>query len=623
MKLNKYGFLSLVAGLALGLSACTDEAEYTPAEQLQNDQVFFSSTESTDVNLEADQSVIPITISRVKSNGDLTVSLTSTVTDQTGATVSIFTIPSSATFSSGQTTATVNVGVDFASVDPDDTYTVSITIDGESSTPYGKRTLVMDVYYAPWSEWELLSEDFGTFSENSPYGGWVDPVFVLTRQSLLDENRIQYMIPSYLDETYGDYGEWPADMIIEVNLNNEVADGVYEVTVPVQSTGLTNVGPMMQGDIVSTITMYPSWTNYFGPISNWADASYFNPETGVITMTLLFFDDQGPWNPYTNILQLPGYPDIAITGTYAGSYVSENGKEYALVNVVKGDDVASYAVTMVSGWLEGDADAIQEIADALAKDTQATLYTESQQMQFQVSEDGYYTVVALSYNEAGEVVATSAFSFYYELVQRDWTVVSEDAVFTDGFWLLDTDEPESWTVTVQESVYYPGYYRIYRPYGSSPYVDANSAEGGAYYMDIDATNPNAVEIPMTYTEIGYYVASYGSYFGLSGSGTFDGNTFSFPGETLLVYLYYGGNYDWFFFNDEDSDILVLNPTDEAKANISSRAGIAPLTLEAAKRTPVKSKVISSSNPRLKQGAVAKVKAKTQRFNEVNSTSRAK
>lgn len=604
MKLNKYGFLSLIAGIALSFSACTDEAKYDPAEQLTNDQVFFASTVATDVNLEADQTVIPVTISRVKSNGDLTVSLTSSATDQTGAPVSIFSIPSSVTFSSGQSTATINVGVDFGSVDPSDTYTVSITIDGESSTPYGKKVLVMDVYYAPWSDWALVSQDYGNFSESSPWGGNVYPVVVFTRKSLLDENRVQYMIPSYND--YGEYGAWGNDMIIEVNLNNEVADGLYQVIVPVQDTGETNNGPMMQGDIVSALTMYPNWANFFGPASDWADASYFNPTTGVITMTLLFFDSQSLWNPYTNILQLPGYPDISISGTYAGSYVSGNGKEYALVNIIKGDDVASYALTMVSGWLEGDEESIQEIADELAADTEAQVYTESQQMQFPVTEDGDYTVVALSYNEAGEVIATSAFSFYYELVQRDWVVVSEDAVFTDGWWLLDTEEPESWTVTVQESANYPGIYRIYRPYGSSPYVD--NAEGGAYYMEIDATNPNAVEVPITYTELGIYVASIGSSFGLSGEGTFDGNTFSFPGETLV--FYYGGNYGWVFYNDEDCDLLVLNPTDAEKASVKSRSFIAPLKPQVAK-SAIKAKV-TAGNPKLKKATPAKVTPKANR-----------
>lgn len=607
MKLNKYGFLSLVAGLALGLSACTDKAEYTPAEQLQNDQVFFSRSETTDVNLETDQTVIPVTISRVKSNGDLTVSLTSTVTDQNGASVSIFSIPSSATFASGQTTATVNVGVDFASVDPSDTYTVSITIDGESSTPYGKRTLVMDVYYAPWSEWELVSEDdyaLGYFS----LLGETYAFTVLERHSLMDENQVQFMIPS--DETvetweaenkfpgYELYSLWESTDFV-VNMDKET--NYLRVALAYSGLGGTVSGESVNiryCDMYTFTTAVINSPNY--PPANYLKTSFYNPETGVLTIDMAWIGitsaggvgifDMGP-----STIQLPGFPDISMSGAFGGSYVADNGAEYALINITKGSDVASYAITMVSGWLEGNQAAIQKVADDLAADTEATLYTESQQFQFKVNGDGDYTVVTVVYNEAGEVVGNSAFSFYYELVQRDWTVLTEEALFTDGWWLFDTKEPESWTVTVQESNYYSGYYRVIRPYGSAPFVDPSSTEAGTYYIEIDATDPNAVEVFPAYCELGLNIASLGSAFGYPGPGSFDGNTISFPGGTLLFYNPSRGA--WSYYNDEDCDLLVLDPSaiEASKAMAASRA-LSPLKVELQKRES--KNLIKSANPNL-------------------------
>ncbi|MCH5318115.1 MAG: hypothetical protein J1E38_00200 [Paramuribaculum sp.] len=626
MKLNKYGFLSLIAGLALSFSACTDEAKYDPAEQLANDQVFFATTEPTDVNLEADQTVIPVTISRVKSNGDLTVSLTSSATDQKGAPVSIFSIPSSVTFSSGQSTATINVGVDFGSVDPSDIYTVSITIDGESSTPYGKKVLVMDVYYAPWSDWELVGDDeyaIGFFS----ILGEAYQFSVFERHSLMDENQIQYLIPSSetaetMSEDYGDYeiySLWDNGVDFVVNLDK--ATNYLRVALATSDLNGTVSGePVLirYCDMYTFTTAVINSANY--PPASYEKTSYFNPETGVLTIDMAWIGitsaggvgifDMGP-----STIQLPGYPDISINGTFAGSYVADNGAEYALINITKGEDVASYAITMVSGWLEGNQQAIQAIADELVADTEATLYTESQQFQFRVTDDNDYTVVAVVYNEAGEVVGNSAFSFYYELVQRDWTVVTEKALFTDGWWLLDTDEPESWTVTVQESNYADGYYRVIRPYGSCPFLAPSSTEAGTYYIEIDATNPKAVEVYPAYCEIGYNIASIGSAFGYPGPGTFDGNTISFPGGSLLVYY---GSYGWVYFNDEDSDILVLDPSASATAQASAKSrAIAPLKVELQKK--VAKKAIKGANPRLVMPtSIDSKKIRDYKFNNVKT-----
>ena len=61
-----------LAVLALGFSACTEE-DYTPAEVPSNDQVFFSNTNATTVELQKEDTSLSISIRRHAAGGELTV----------------------------------------------------------------------------------------------------------------------------------------------------------------------------------------------------------------------------------------------------------------------------------------------------------------------------------------------------------------------------------------------------------------------------------------------------------------------------------------------------------------------------------------------------------------------
>ncbi len=123
-------------------------------------------------------------------------------------------------------------------------------------------------------------------------------------------------------------------------------------------------------------------------------------------------------------------------------------------------------------------------------------------------------------------------------------------------------------VEVQEKNDYPGYYRLVNPYGSAyPFLTSSSFstdERKDYYLEIDATDPEAVIIPLQAT--GLYVKSYGDFsvysyaaymmdiYGYTLSrakteglcGTLKDGRITFPQEMLLSFLSCSTYYDYAF-----------------------------------------------------------------------------
>ncbi len=71
MRLNKY-FSALLGGAALlGLSACTDEVEYTPAAVPAGDEVFFSNEIPSTIDIEQGATVVELPVQRLRASGEL------------------------------------------------------------------------------------------------------------------------------------------------------------------------------------------------------------------------------------------------------------------------------------------------------------------------------------------------------------------------------------------------------------------------------------------------------------------------------------------------------------------------------------------------------------------------
>jgi len=531
MKYKKILGLSALSLAFIGLWGCTEELDYSPAERLTDAQVFFASDAVSSVSLEDGQNTAVVYVNRANTSGSVTVNVTSSAVameDGEAVPTGLFFVPSAVTFADGQSSTPITISFDFNEIKAETNYVLTLDISGDGLSPYGKKQHDVTIAYAPWSQWKSIGDAF--YTNAAPFG-FADANPVQKRNSLLSPHLVQYSLVKMFSNS--------VDTYIDVDESTGL------VTVARQKTSSTSGGFIIE--YCDSYTFYTKVSSSSNP-EVYKGRSTFDKDNGLITINIVFFiiRDNGSigWWGADNYdtVQLPGYPNYDITVTNAGTYINEAGQEFTVLNVLKGSDVASYAIKLLEGALSEEQ--AGEEADKIIEDTSTVLYTENREFQFPVSKEDYYTCVTVSYGSDGLPKGHNSYTFYNELNQVDWnkgwTVVTEAAKFTDvffaGIWWANLN---SWNVEVQQKDDVPGYYRIVKPYGLNPYDEPT--ERGHYYVTIDATDPEAVQVLPSLTSYGYYVVS-------SAPGKLvDGSKFVFPANSLGVVNGY----------DADGSMIVL------------------------------------------------------------------
>ncbi len=533
-----------VSGLSLilaGAAGCTKEVDYEPAVAPTGAQIFFASNAPSSYSLDEGQNSVTVDVNRLSKNGAVSANIQATASVG-GEATNIFAIPSTVSFTDGSETAPITITFDFNNIEPETNYSISLQLEGEGLSTYGKTTQNISIQYAPWSSWTKMDGD--AYWTTAMYGGTYGyPIY--ERKSLLNPSQVQYDIPDLIVEDY--------DLVISVNTETKV------VTVAPFDTG----DPYDAG--APDIWMCDAYTYYTEVAPNattaagYKDASYFDPETGLITVMMRYYvPGVGGWAPEVDTFQLPGYPDYNMSMANAGTYISEAGQEYSILSVVKGTDVASYAIELKQGNLE-DEEIEAEVA-AIIANSETVLYNDNRDFQFPVYEEDYYTCITVSYDASGEAKGHNAYIFYNEINGVDWnegwTTVTKTAEFNDIFFAgALVARPGSWKVEVQESNDMPGYYRIVKPYANNVYEE--EVERGHYYVYIDATDPDAVVVEPSFTSFGYYVLSVP---GTTGK-LVDGTKFEFPASSLGLFNGYNPDGSWNVYAGwaEAATLLDLDP----------------------------------------------------------------
>ena len=187
-KLFKNSFIAL-AVLALGFSACTEEVEYTPAEMPSNDQVYFSNTNPSKLDIAKEAKSFDIAVSRIVTGESASVPVTVEADEQAQA---WFEFPETVEFVDTMATAVYTVTVkDGVELEYDKYATVSLALDSEYTTAYGNASFTFQVGVpAPWSPW---TETKGTYNFSLYVSGsYAIPVYY--REHMLDATKAQYLL---------------------------------------------------------------------------------------------------------------------------------------------------------------------------------------------------------------------------------------------------------------------------------------------------------------------------------------------------------------------------------------------------------------------------------------------
>lgn len=605
MKFNKIISALMGGAFLFGMAACTDEVEYTPADVIPGNNVYFPVDEPATVEIGVDATSCEVYLYRESADGVLTVGLEGQVTDKQGnPETDIFTVPTQVTFPAGVTKVPIVIDLVLADVEPEYEYQLALKVKGEDTSIYGLTERTFTLIYSSWSEWKVYRYDPAT-SEMIPVstpdydnqgvtamatvtlqevlaGVYEVPLYV--RGSLVNDNKFQLLFPDPVAyELYSadpDYD--PIAVTGDIQTGNRFVynmtidktwtftnegENVPFVIVPRTMTGLTyQGGEIFFADVLSYYT--DSYNGQYDMqfiydrllVPNDITPAYYDAKAGMIILntaaSTVALDANGQWlGSKVETVLLPGFKDYDVTMEYSGNFVNPQGKETAQIQAVKGADVASFAYKCVAGALtQAQVDAV---AEEIKADANAELiYDATATLSFSLPEDGKYTVVTVSYNEGGEAVGTSFYTFDYKTVQaaREWVSVGT-CKYSDGLiyghFSFDGGETyiggDEWDVEVEASTTVPGRYRLVNAYAAWPFAIAYAQAGRPvaltdkdYYIYFDARYSNA-----TYMENGEIGVDFANI-GLSGAMSIDCDCYSlmngqnkYPLELLAAEGYAG------------------------------------------------------------------------------------
>lgn len=361
MKLNRF-FIGLFCATAL-LTACSDDDDYQWAPMTGGNQVYFSNTLPSTINLSRSESSFNIPVSRVDSvaAGSYSVAL------QTES--KFITAPANVTFNAGQRVANLTLNYLTDSLKYDDFQKATITITDEANVnEYGAKSYTFN--FGIPSPYVSLGK--GTFTDNY----WFEESTTVTIMQN-SENKSVFRIMSPFEGLAS-----AANTSLDGN-----QDSYIEITI--LKPGDTTYGvEITQNDLVSYSDICTGYFHssyeadiymlYPGRFTSMADEGSFlhnrviewqaNGMPGRIQLAPYFYMfGVGGWNKTQEdgmvIIDFPGYDpkDFSIEMENLGVLTDLSGSAYAAIVATLGEDASDVRAVVVSA--DDDAD---EVGAALA-----------------------------------------------------------------------------------------------------------------------------------------------------------------------------------------------------------------------------------------------------------------
>ena len=428
MKKNKYilGILAVLFAMTSLYSCKDDAAVYEPAEKLDSEQVYFPSTNASTIELSSVENSYDIVIARVKTDNAITVPLT--ITGNSG----VYDIPSSVNFAQGDSTASLRVSYDVDEVGFDNLSELVIKINDQYTSVYGISEYSFDILIpAPW---ESLGEatyvdDFVTTLfgvENHQYK-------VEIEENLLTPGLFRLVNPYgelYPDNVPGDWDD-SKDWFFEINAVDPTA-----VYINVQEVGMDWGYGMFSFGSKAGLYMSRDGKTLDEVKEDGLTGTF---ENGVITfpagsllMSMADYNDgglNGANGAGAFMVLMPGavLADYSIDVNYIGRYMNLKDSSSVVAEVKLGEDVESAKVALVADDPANQI-SLDDIVEGMDDGSiEAIEIEQSEEFITIPSEvDGDYLLVAVSYDENGEIkeVDYDAFSYAVDSVTDKITNLS-------------------------------------------------------------------------------------------------------------------------------------------------------------------------------------------------------
>ncbi len=425
---------ALLVATTLVFAACSDDVNYEPGAYANGQGYYFSSEANTSIELSLNETSFDVEVCRSTVGSEATVAISVTVTDADDNDADAsgkFTIPSSVTFSSNQSSTTLTIGYDPDEVEYDN-YNFILSVEGSGeTTPYGLATYEFTAAVAqPWTSLGIgyYTDDFMT----TFYGVDNVPYEVEIQENGLTPGLFRLVYPygeAYpYNEAYDDgTADWDLTKTYYLEINACDPDGVY---ITQQESGMDwGYGNVIMWSLANYYMVNGGYTleevKAAGYCGTYADGVITFPEETLL-ICMPGYADGFYYANYNGAFKvvMPGVvlADYSINVTYNGKYSDANGANYAIANVTFGEDVESARVALVEG---------KDVSSAIAAiENDAIEYTEitaSGNVTFPCEESGTYSLVVVSYGNGSAQESASA-TFKYTVgteVEETWTAQYE------------------------------------------------------------------------------------------------------------------------------------------------------------------------------------------------------
>lgn len=405
-KLIRLSYLALVGILVAALSACSSDFDYTGAAVPAN-QVYFSNTEPSTIEIDKNAGSFNITLHRVDSVGELNVPLTFTPGEG-----NIYTVPTSVTFADGKKTADIKVTFDPAAAKYGSYTGGTIAISGSDiDNTYGLSSYTFTAGATEWID----------FDENKSVGSYREDMMttffevgnvvynVKMQKSKVNEGMYRMVNVYGKAYPYNEDGDYDTSKDYYWVINATDPDHVYFETY--NSEMAWSYG---QVSFTSMVALYLSKGNTLDAIKKAKPELFGTLKNGIITMPVQSMRismsklNDGAWYPGNAngmlAVALPGYiiADYNVAAAYKGRFTDASSQDYARFTLTLGSDVASVKCALASS--SDDLDKVATgITDGSVKSVSATADGD---IELPYTDSGDYTLVVVAYNADGDAVGT-------------------------------------------------------------------------------------------------------------------------------------------------------------------------------------------------------------------------
>ena len=579
MKITKNILKALVAlPLVAGLASCEKMAEYTPAEALSNAQVYFPTTMEKTIELTTDRSTVSCPINRIKTDGELTVPLKYTSTNDK------ITASTSAKFADKENVGTITISYDPEAVVAGQYDTLTITIDNdEYTTVYGDKSVTLLVGQAePW-----ISLGKGQFYDEF----WDEDNYydVEIEQYQLKPNHYRVVDP-YKDML--GYAKRDAYLYFTVYAEGEAVSSSYNAPFD----GFVFYEPINSGyyygDGYGYVMAYSPW--YFSSFRANDDimalqrvAGYKADGTpGLISLTAYYYlpDYGGGWNYTTDDgciqIVMPDYKlsDYSTSVSYSGKFIDTDENTHIVTWATFGADVADAKIAIIAGKPSDEG-----LAEAEETGMKVDVVNGEIRVDFPSdAQTGNYTIYLLAYDAEGNLVNYATYTFKYTAAGQAEETWSPRYVGTWTYSLYAFCNEDGTPYDHEGLILYQS------DQDSNNWMIENLWYGVSFYFTWDQST-NTIEFEDQFTGANY---GYGDIFAVDMTvydydpSYFDTSTNSFMFDIYYVDDQYSWGYGWEKFH-------LTGTADAAKARAMKKA-VANKKNFKSKKTPLK-KVLKLKN----------------------------